>query len=76
MIFFLAEDIEILFLKSFMLLKKKYIFSKKVRDIRAKELRAHVSPALIKYLEDNTSAMLSDSHTALLLKEIITHAIG
>ncbi|BFZ17092.1 hypothetical protein BsWGS_20131 [Bradybaena similaris] len=50
--------------------------SKKVRDVRAKELRTHVSPALIKYLEDNTSAMLSDSHTALLLKEIITHAIG
>ena len=51
-------------------------FSKKDRGVRAKELRAHISPHVIKYLENNALEMMSDNGQALVVKAIITHASG
>lgn len=50
--------------------------SKKDKTVRAKELRAYISPHLIKYLEQNALEMMSDNALALVVKSIITYAAG
>ncbi|KAK3766895.1 hypothetical protein RRG08_040418 [Elysia crispata] len=50
--------------------------SKKDKTVRAKELRAYVSPHVIKYLEEHALEMMSDNGLALVVKAIITHASG
>ncbi len=50
--------------------------SKKDKEIRAKELRKHISPHLIKYLCENAGSMMQNSNMALLVKDVITYAEG
>ncbi|GFO18913.1 pumilio domain-containing protein kiaa0020 homolog [Plakobranchus ocellatus] len=50
--------------------------SKKDKGVRASELRAYVSPYLLKYLEHHALEMMSDNSQALVVKAIITHADG
>jgi len=50
--------------------------SKKDSCLRSRELLGAVSPALLAHLAAHAGAMMRDSHLALLVRDIITHATG
>lgn len=50
--------------------------SKKEMSVRSKEVRGHVSPALVKHLTENAGTMIKNSNMALIVRDIITYASG